>query len=60
MSVVRLKLRFIHNIVGVVNRGEGCAREDGLGIYARIKVCEKLFFEVDALDAPLTKIFSIT
>ena len=57
MSLVRLKLRFIHNIVGVVNRGEGCAREDGLGIYARIKVCEKLFFEVDAL---LTKIISIT
>ena len=27
-----------YETVGVVNRGEGCAREDGLGIYARIKV----------------------
>ena len=47
-------LRFIHNIVGVVNRGEGCAREDGLGIYARIKVREKLFFEVDSRCARCT------
>ena len=27
-----------YETVGVVNRGEGCARENGLGIYARIKV----------------------
>ena len=24
-------------LVGVVNRGEGCARKDALGIYARVK-----------------------
>ena len=26
------------SLVGVVNRGEGCAREDAIGIYARVKV----------------------
>ena len=26
------------SLVGVVNRGEGCARENAIGIYARVKV----------------------
>ena len=29
-------------VVGVVNRGEGCARKDAIGIYARVKVCDYL------------------